>query len=95
SPTPEPPTMKTVERSLDRDTVVGKMGDLITTAASRHWTEEKHKQLGEELAEEMVVVLPADMKLLLRVFAGMTKNEQIGKWVDECREDKSTIRWTE
>lgn len=48
-----------------------------------------------QLTKQKVAVLPSDMKMMLKIFAGMKKNDEIERWIEECPEDRSTIEWTE
>ncbi|KAL6787333.1 hypothetical protein J3E68DRAFT_445180 [Trichoderma sp. SZMC 28012] len=94
SPSPEPPLMREVKYTLRRDEVVGQLKDLIRTATSKNWTEDGNRLLVKLLTKEKIAVLPKDLKMMVGIFAGIKKNEEIAQWVDECPEDQSTIQWT-
>ncbi|KAL6795174.1 hypothetical protein J3E68DRAFT_403500 [Trichoderma sp. SZMC 28012] len=52
-------------------------------------------KLVNQLTKQKVAVLPPDKKMMLKIFAGMKKNDEIERWIEECPEDRSTVEWTE
>ncbi|UKZ73702.1 hypothetical protein TrVFT333_001352 [Trichoderma virens FT-333] len=82
-------------RQITRQEVLDQMSELVDKATLNKWDDETNAKLVATLTEQMVAVMPEEMKNRLKVLARQMDNESIQGWLEKAGEDKTIEKWTE
>ncbi|KAL7942810.1 hypothetical protein V8C42DRAFT_140306 [Trichoderma barbatum] len=93
--TPTPPPSITIATAVNttREEAMEKVGELINTIRSTKWDPELNAKLNQTLTEHFVMVLPAEIKSFLTMFACWTEADQLTGWLARATEDKDQHHW--
>ncbi|EHK21332.1 uncharacterized protein TRIVIDRAFT_70313 [Trichoderma virens Gv29-8] len=94
SPSPTPPIRMTKLRQITRQEVLDQMSELVDKATLNKWDDETNAKLVATLTEQMVAVMPEEMKNRLKMLARQMDYESIQGWLEKAG-DKTIEKWTE
>ncbi|KAL6795972.1 hypothetical protein GGI42DRAFT_331607 [Trichoderma sp. SZMC 28013] len=95
--TESPPTSVMVQERviITREDAVAAVGGMIDTFNKSAWDDNQNNKLKETLTEQMIMVLPPEIKEDLIVWANMTGFLHVKDWVKRATEDKQQHSWIE
>ncbi|QYT03831.1 hypothetical protein H0G86_010779 [Trichoderma simmonsii] len=92
---PSPSVMVRERMTITREDAVAAVSSLIDTIWNSPWDDNLNNKLRETLTEQMVIVLPADMKEELTTWARMFGSTCVEAWLERATEDKKQHSWIE
>ncbi|KAK4075160.1 uncharacterized protein Triagg1_4824 [Trichoderma aggressivum f. europaeum] len=85
---PPPSVMVQEKMTITRENAIAAVGSLIDTINNSAWDVNQNNKLQETLAEQMVMVLPPEIKEDLAIWANRTRFIHVKDWVKRATEDK-------
>ncbi|KAJ4857712.1 hypothetical protein T069G_08609 [Trichoderma breve] len=92
---PSPSVMVWERMTITREDAVIAVRGLIDTIWQSPWDVNLNNKLRETFTEQMVIVLPADIKEELTTWAKMSGSTCVEAWLERATEDKLQHTWIE
>ncbi|KAL5087475.1 hypothetical protein Trisim1_007871 [Trichoderma cf. simile WF8] len=92
---PVPSVMVRERMTITREDAVIAVRGLIDVIWNSAWDDKLNNKLRETLTEQIVIVLPADIKEELTTWARMSGSTCVKAWLERATEDKKQHSWIE